>query len=63
MSEGERPIPMSNMELRDWFAGQALVGVITAATICAATKQPMPEGDVAAQCYTVADAMLEEREK
>jgi len=46
------------MSLRDYFAGQALMGVI------ANKSRPisfLPKDD-AAFCYTIADAMLAERE-
>lgn len=43
------------MTLRDWFAGQALSGVLA---------QPEQTGNTATAkwCYTMADAMLEARE-
>lgn len=49
--------PMDGMTLRDYFAGQALMGVFVG-----------PEFDyedaiVAKRCYQIADAMLAEREK
>jgi len=44
---------LGGMTLRDWFAGQALAGV------CAG---PEFNGDIAALCYEMADAMLTERE-
>lgn len=47
----------SGMSLRDWFAGQAVHGLMI--------DRPLecPFSDVAAQAYEVADAMLAEREK
>jgi hypothetical protein len=44
------------MKLRDWFAGQALAGY------CSASPAEVDE-DLATCAYSVADAMLEEREK
>jgi hypothetical protein len=42
------------MTLRDYFAGQALAGIMAATTVCD------PEA-VASRAYVVADAMLKER--
>ena len=50
--------PLAGMSLRDWLAGQAVVGILTAANV--------PAGDwprCAAHAYAAADAMLAEREK
>ena len=44
------------MTLRDWFAGQALAGIL------AATRVDINEGVLAESCYLVADAMLKARE-
>ena len=48
------------MSLRDWFAGQALMGMMASRN----PSSPMfsPEDD-AAYVYAVADAMLAERSK
>lgn len=55
----EKPIGLySGMTLRDWFAGQALIGLISAVDI----KYPKLTG-YASRAYEVADAMLEQREK
>ena len=43
------------MSLRDWFAGQALTGLIAAYGL--ASSRPVPEG-FAERSYAVADAML-----
>ena len=45
------------MSLRDWFAGQAVHGLMI--------DRPLecPFSDVAAQAYEVADAMIAERER
>jgi len=48
---------MSGMSLRDWFAGQALMGFL------ANTKRPTTyAADDAAWAYTIADAMILARE-
>lgn len=49
------------MSLRDWFAGQALVGVF--GLFATATKVPVtPERVAAEAAYMLADAMLKARE-
>jgi len=48
---------MPGMSLRDWFAGQALSGLL------AYESQRATPTDAAAAAYTAADAMLAEREK
>lgn len=49
----------NGMTLRDWFAGQALAGLL------ADSKRPSEDttNDVAASAYRLADAMLRERER
>ena len=47
----------SGMSLRDWFAGQALIGNIARVPRCYVTL-----AELAAECYAVADAMLAERQ-
>lgn len=47
------------MSLRDWFAGQALVGIISASQNVGVSAIPA----VAGAAYKVADAMLDERAK
>lgn len=64
------PVPNSvmsvpGMSLRDWFAGMALQGVVSGVesrTTEWKGKQLEPK-DVAFYAYTLADAMLAEREK
>lgn len=54
------------MTLRDWFAAQALVVVITVAVqpgVRPTHGGPVNERDVAASAYLIADAMLAERTK
>lgn len=46
---------LSGMTLRDWFAGQALAGLL------ADTEVNSTFLNVAARCYTMADAMIESR--
>lgn len=46
----------SGMSLRDYFAGQALVGLL-------ASSDQVVHVDVAQTCYVYADAMLKERDK
>jgi len=46
------------MSLRDWFAGQALIGFITA---CASFSEIRDDETCAIRAYAMADAMLEER--
>lgn len=56
--------PWPGMSLRDWFAGQALGGVILLAMEVA--KAGLPAADpkiMARQAYEIADAMLVEGEK
>jgi hypothetical protein len=53
------PLPQypshDGMSLRDWFAGQALAGVLP---IQDNIKRP---DQIAADCYIIADAMIKER--
>lgn len=52
----ERYLGHNGMTLRDWFAGQALVGFM------ANTNRPMTMAkDDAAWCFAIADAMLAAR--
>ena len=44
------------MTLRDYFAGQALIG-------CCATDCLIIDSIVAEKCYEIADAMMQERDK
>jgi hypothetical protein len=43
-------VPVNGMSLRDWFAGQALIGLVT-----------LGAGNSPANAYRVADAMLKIR--
>jgi len=51
--------PGYGMTLRDWFAGQALVGWLSADVGIPTT----PPRIAAAECYAIADAMMAERER
>lgn len=51
------------MSLRDWFAGQALASILSSYQ---STGVPMPRDttdEIAADSYSIADAMLAERSK
>jgi hypothetical protein len=50
--------PDKGMTLRDWFAGQALVGIIKEMP----TSRPSAE-NLAREMYEMADAMIVERNK
>ena len=54
-NSGESPYFEKGMTLRDWFAGQALAGILADTNIKA---EPKP---VAKVCYACADAMLAAR--
>jgi hypothetical protein len=64
-------VSQNGMDLRDWFAGQALPRVIR--SVEKASSRKLDEGDditeasmiktIAQTCYALADAMLEERER
>lgn len=52
----------SGMTLRDWFAGQALVGMSSLYTQAGGTSEEIASAN-AAVAYLMADAMLAERAK
>lgn len=54
---GQNNYTKSGMTLRDYFAAKALVAFATASF-----EGDTPYKDVATWCYSMADAMLEERE-
>lgn len=54
------PRAESGMSLRDWFAGQALAGLIACHT---GLEAPPDDGYAAESAYDYADAMLVERAK
>lgn len=53
----ETTIPTNGMSLRDWFAGQALIGIMSNYT----TAIGATDADVARAAYDYADAMLASR--
>lgn len=52
------PASAPGMTLRDWFAGQALIGIVSSML----GKQENPEAAFAYGAYAIADAMLSARE-
>ena len=54
----ETTTPTNGMSLRDWFAGQALIGIMSNYTT---TKFGATDADVARAAYDYADAMLASR--
>jgi hypothetical protein len=52
----------TGMTLRDWFAGQALVGVESSYDPSSEWPGPLWCDEAAAHCYEIADAMLKARE-
>ena len=56
-----KPDPdFTGMSLRDWFAGQALAGMVAFSGTAGAAYGPY---EIAGRSYEVADAMLAERAK
>ena len=53
----------TGMTLRDWFAGQALIGLVTANEDIANDGQMQKALDVAEAAYLYADEMLKAREQ
>ena len=51
--------PQPGMSLRDYFAGQALAGIL----LDAGTARQVEDHTIAKSAYRLADAMLAEREK
>lgn len=54
LNDPNHPASVPGMSLRDWFAGQALAGLVTR------NESTTPE-KWAAACYILADAMLAQR--
>lgn len=55
--DGNRPVPIHGMSLRDWFAGAALVGLL------ASGPHDCDEHGLAHDAYLHADAMLRARKE
>ena len=51
------------MSLRDWFAGQALAGMLASPPIASREQSNVNHQAWAANAYAFADAMIQEREK
>ncbi len=49
------------ISIRDWFAGQALIGWL--ASFAGDSAPHIKSSDIAAECYDFADAVLKERSK
>ena len=69
-NDGGPAFPLNNnerhgMSLRDYFAAQALVGVIAARTTLSVENinDDINQESIAEECYEIADAMLVERER
>ena len=54
-----KPYGTAGMSLRDWFAGQALAGLLSSPF----ARKDVTWGDFTADAYDVADAMLAQRNK
>ena len=69
ISEGTTSSDLPGMSLRDWFAGQALVGFLSNPDAAASIQETakgeggQPADLAAVMAYFQADAMLAEREK
>ena len=53
----------TGMTMRDWFAGQALIGIINACAMDARVRGETSEMLFARKAYSVADAMIAAMEK
>ena len=54
---------LKDKELRDWFAGMALQGVLYMVTHGKHELHPHGEVGLSKECYKIADAMMEARKK
>lgn len=55
---GKEQIHHAGMTLRDWFAGQALAGMLANSSVIG-----NQDAELIAACYRAADALLAERDK
>lgn len=55
--------PQKGMTLRDYFAGQALVGLLAGERAAGSYHERMVDSDTAERAYEFADAMIAERAK
>ena len=53
----------TGMTLRDWFAGQAIIGGLTVATSMAAQGIASNEHGLAEDCYKIADSLIAEKRR
>jgi hypothetical protein len=60
LSNGGQEWGCDGLTARDWFAGQALAGLVQLVT---AVKGPVAAEELASIAYGVADAILAERDK
>ena len=61
LTTGEK-VEIAGLTLRDWFAGQALTGLIEARARAGGVMPPQPD-NIPRLAYEYADDMLAEREK
>lgn len=56
-------VPASQLELRDWFAGQALIGILMNPDTPRPEAPPLDvhTSSIAEQAYAYADAMIRQR--
>lgn len=61
--DGKHIIMDGGLTIRDWFAGQALVGFVNAHLVDAPEGTEYDDAAIAEQVYALADAMIAERDK
>lgn len=59
---GDIAVTSPGMTLRDWFAGQALVGIINACALDTRRDGERTENMFARKAFSIADAMIAARE-